>query len=107
MRVFPISGVAATFETLSSLTTAKGFTSTKISPTSGNFSGCKARAAIISVETGGIRFTIDGTTPTTTVGHILPAGASYEIDGELNIANFKCINSEAGNGAVVQCTFLF
>jgi hypothetical protein len=110
MRVFLINGVAGGFETLTTAT-AVGFTSSKILPTTGNFVGKRARSIIISVETADIRFTIDGTTPTTTadgaVGHLLPTGASYEINGEENIANFKCINAVGSNGAVVKCTFLF
>jgi hypothetical protein len=111
MRVFAIDGIAATFETLTTLTTAKGFTSAKILPTTGNFVGKHARVVIISCEVADIRFTFDGTTPTTTalgpVGHLLASGASYEIRGEQNVANFKCINEVNANGAILQCTFLF
>jgi hypothetical protein len=111
MRVFNIDGIAGGFETLSTITTAKGFTSAKIAPITGSFTGKQARAVILSVETADIRFTIDGTTPTTTattaVGHLLTSGSSYEITGEKNIANFSCINAVASNGAVVKCTYLF
>ena len=110
MRVFVINGVAGGFETLTTAAVI-GFTSSKILPTSGDFVGKRARSVIISVETADIRFTIDGTTPTTTattaVGHLLPVNASYEINGELNIANFKCINAVGSSGATVKCTFLF
>ena len=112
MRVFPIDGVADQYERLSAtLTSAVGFTSSKILPTTGDFAGMQARSALISVETADIRFTIDGTTPTTTAlggaGHLLPFGSSYEISGEQNISNFKCINAVASNGAVLHCTYLF
>lgn len=110
MRVFPISGVADQYDSLTTAT-AVGFTSSKILPTTGDFIGVKARLALISVETADIRFTIDGTTPTTTatsaVGHLLPFGSSYEINGENNVSNFQCINAVASSGAVVKCTFLF
>lgn len=112
MRVFPIDGVAGSYESLSAtLTSAVGFTAAKILPTTGNFTGMNARSALISCETADIRFTIDGTTPTTTAttaaGHLLVKGASYEINGEQNVANFKAINAVASNGAVLKCTFLF
>lgn len=110
MRVFPISGIAAGYEELTTAT-AVGFTSTVIAPTTGDFANKKARAAIISVEVGDIRFTIDGTTPTltagTAVGHLLKSGSSYEIDGEKNVENFLCINAVDASGALVKCTLLF
>lgn len=111
MRVFDIVGSAVSFETLSTLTTAKGFTSTLIAPTTGDYAGKRARAALISVETADIRFTVDGTTPTitagTAAGHLLPMYGSFIISGESNVANFKCINAVNASGAVVKCTYLF
>lgn len=109
MRVFEIPGVASGFETLST-GTAIGFTSAKILPTTGNFAGQRARAVLISAE-GDVRFTIDGTTPTTTattaVGHLLEDGSSWGVCGEQNVANFRCINAVAASGAKVKCTFFF
>ena len=111
MRVFTIDGVAASFETIGTTTSAIGFTSSKIAPTTGNYAGYRARAAIISVETADIRFTIDGTTPTITAGtgagHLLQTGASFIITGESNVANFSCINAVASSGAKVKCTYMF
>ncbi len=110
MRVFNINGVAGSHESLTTAT-ATGPTSAKILPTTGNFAGQRARSMIISVEVADIRFTIDGTTPTTTattaIGHLLPSAASYEIHGEQNVANFKCINAVNASGALVKCTYLF
>lgn len=110
MRVFNIDGVAGYTEQITT-GTAVGFTSAKILPTTGSFAGLQARAVIISVETATVRFTIDGTTPVVTgvsqVGHLLPIGGSYEITGEKNVANFKCINAVAGSGAILVATYLF
>jgi hypothetical protein len=111
MRVFGEPGVAGTFETIGTTTDAIGFTSAKIAPTTGNHAGKVAKAAIISVETADIRFTLDGTTPTVTAGtgagHLLAADASYEVVGEKNVSNFRCINAVASSGAKVKCTYLF
>ena len=111
MRVFIDSGIANSVETISSITTAKGFTSSLLSPTTGNFAGKRAKFAIISVETADIRFTFDGTTPTTTattaVGHLATTGTYMEIRGEANLANFKCINAVGSSGSVVKATFFF
>lgn len=110
MRVFPIDGVAGSYEKIATASST-GPTSAKIAPTTGSFAGKKARAAIISVEVADVRFTIDGTTPTvsagTGAGHLLVNGASWEILGENNVENFKAINAVAGSGAVVHLTYLF
>jgi len=110
MRVFEISGVASGHEKLTTAT-AVGFTAAKILPTTGSFTGVNARSVLISVETADIRFTIDGTTPVVTgatqAGHLLTKGSSWEVSGESDIINFKCINAVASNGAVLHCTYLF
>lgn len=111
MFVFETMGVAGGFETLSDTTSAIGFTAAMIAPTTGNHAGKKAKAALVSVETADVRFTIDGTTPTVTAGtgagHIIPSDGEYEIKGSANVANFKCINAVASSGAKVKCTFFF
>ena len=110
MRVFPIPGIAGGYESLTTAT-AVGFTSAKIAPTTGSYVGKKARAALISIETAPIRFTLDGTTPTVTAGtaagHIMYPGDSFVALGENNIENFRAINEVAASGAVVKCTYFF
>lgn len=111
MRVFIIEGVADQFETITATTSSVGFTASKILPTTGDFVGKQARAALISVETADIRFTIDGTTPTVTsgngAGHLLTPGMFYELAGENNVSNFRCINAVGSSGAKIKCTYLF
>ena len=111
MFVFETMGVAGGFETIADTSTAIGFTAAKIAPTTGNHVGKKAKAALISVETADVRFTLDGTTPTITAGtgagHLLPSGGEYEIKGTANVANFKVINAVDASGAVVKCTYFF
>ena len=66
------------------------------------------KAALITVETAAINFTLDGTLPTATsgtnYGHKMDAGQSYVIRGYKNIRKFKCINAVASNGAIVKYT---
>lgn len=94
------------YEKLATLTTAKGFTGAKVVS-----SNRRAKMALISVETGAIRFTMDGTTPVVTgaseAGHILDIGQSYEILGFQAIKNFLCINEANGNNAKVFCSYFF
>jgi hypothetical protein len=94
------------YEKLSTLTAAKGFTGAKI------VSGARrAKVALISVEEAAIRFTMDGTTPVVTgaseAGHLLQVGESYEILGHKSIVNFRCINAVNGNGAELFCSFYY
>jgi hypothetical protein len=50
--------------------------------------------AYVFVATQGIRFTCDGTTPTTSVGNPIPAGSVIELLGLLDIQNFQFINDD-------------
>jgi len=91
---------------------AIGFTSAKIAPTTGVGAGLRAYAALITVETADIRFTLEGTTPVITatdggVGHVLAKDQSYVIEGYDNVANFKCINAADASGAIVRATYYF
>jgi hypothetical protein len=69
----------------------------------------RAHSVMISVETGAIRYTIDGTTPTTTagtaVGHLGEVGDVITITGFDNIKNFKAINAVAANNAALFVTY--
>lgn len=111
MRLFKEDGIAASFETITTLTSAKGFTSANILPTTGNFTGKRAKFALVSVETADIRYTVDGTTPTVTAGtgagHLATTGTYLEIRGEQNVANFKCINAVNASGANIKVTYFF
>lgn len=49
----------------------------------------KAMEATITVETNGIRYRVDGGTPTSTVGHLLPSGSAITLVGTTAIANFR------------------
>ena len=70
-------------ETISSLTTAVGFTAAKL--TAGLF------YATIQAIDGDIRYTEDGTTPTDSLGLRLPEDGMTEIWGTAEMANFRCI----------------
>lgn len=73
--------------------TALGFTATKYRPAAAD--ARRAVKAIVTVDpTNPIRYTLDGTTPTTSVGHYA-VGVSFELDGYDNIKNFRCIKQGA------------
>lgn len=49
-----------------------------------------AESAFITNEGDAIRYTFDGTTPSTTVGHKLPDGGILVLQGQNQMASFKC-----------------
>lgn len=67
-----------------------------------------ARSAVITLETGNIRYTTDGTTPTTTatgVGHLATPVTTVTLEGLAEIKNFKMI-AETVTAGVAQVTYL-
>ena len=65
--------------------------------------GVKPGAAVISVETAAIRFTVDGTTPTATVGHLAEPGDVIELVEEGQVRLFRAIR-QGGTSATIMCT---
>jgi hypothetical protein len=59
--------------------------------------------ATISVESNSIRYTLDGTTPTTSVGHRLDAGDVLFLSSFDDIKNFQAIRISAD--AELQVTY--
>ena len=110
-QVFDMEGDALSYEKLSTITTATGFTTTKV--TLDTYQGKRnAKAVLISVEAAAVRFTLDGTTPVVTAtsngtGHLLNSGDSYVIRGYGNIQRFQCINAVDSSGALVFVTYFY
>lgn len=86
-------------ETISSVSSSTGFTAAEISPT-------KSRVdyVIIQAIDGDIRFTVDGTTPTSTLGLRLLEDAKVEVHGAQGITNFRCIDDDGT--AKLECIFM-
>ena len=59
-----------------------------------------AQRAVITVEDQDIRYTYDGTTPTTDVGHLATAGTTITIVGPKNIENFKAFRDGATDSEI-------
>lgn len=91
---------AFAFEKLTVADSVKQFTAATIAPTTGE----PANRAVVTVETAALRYTTDGTAPTTTDGHLLNAGDYVVVDGVSNVANFKAIRT-TGSSATIQCTY--
>jgi hypothetical protein len=53
----------------------------------------RARKAFLTLETAQIRFNYDGTTPTSTVGHLMEVGQTLELKNHDEIVNFLAIRT--------------
>lgn len=53
-----------------------------------------------TVETGAIRFTVDGTTPSATVGHPVPADTQIRIDGWTTVQAWRGFRQGGTSGAI-------
>lgn len=53
-----------------------------------------AQFALITVETAAVRFRIDGTAPTASVGHVLEPGDILELDRNSQLAEIRFIRRD-------------
>lgn len=83
-------------------TTAVGLADAPFSFSSANL--LLADEAIITTTTAGVRFRIDGGTPTSS-SHSIASGSTYTITGSQNIRNLKMIR-DGGSDATVAVTLL-
>ena len=60
--------------------------------------------ALITVETAAVRFRIDGTAPTATVGHILGVGDVLRLRGMGEIGKFQAIRRDASDATLQVST---
>lgn len=88
------------FEQVTVANTAIGFTTTKIDPPGRP----QAAYAYCRLETAEIRYTYDGTTPTTTVGTLLEPGDGLPLQGHDSMQRFLAIRTGAVSG-VLSCTY--
>ena len=65
--------------------------------------GILPAAAMITVESADIRYTVDGTTPTSTVGHLALPGAIIELKDRGEVSNFLAIRT-GGVSATIHVT---
>jgi len=89
------------YEAITVADTAIGLTSAKYM--NSNTTEVRASRVMITVETAQVRYTYDGTTPTSSVGHILNVNDVLTLVGDDAIKNFKAIRVSA-SGAL-KATF--
>jgi len=79
------------YEAITVSSTAVGFSEGEKNPTTGLGKGQQVKEIFATVETDQIRYTVDGTTPTDAVGHLVSAGQSISIKNVNAIQNFEMI----------------
>ena len=82
------------FEAVTVAGTAIGITASTMIANSENY-------AVLTLETATIRFTTDGTTPTSTVGHLVDPGDVIELDTASEVNAFRAIRT-TGSSATLQ-----
>lgn len=91
---FPVDAFAD--EAISVTDTAVGFTAATYAPTDAP----GAVKALVTVETAAVRMRIDGSTATSTVGHLLDPGDSVVIEGTDSIINASFVRDTSTSGAI-------
>ena len=86
------------YETITVANTAIGLTASKLT------TARKPISVFITIEDAEIRYRMDGTTPTSTVGHILQPGDSLLVEGWHNMNNIKFIRTTATSG-ILQVSY--
>ena len=83
--------------------TVIGFTAGLRVPTTGFFADKPAWKVVCTLETDQIRFTVDGTTPTSSVGHLMSITDTLVLEEPHEIANFQAI--KVTNNASLKVTY--
>ena len=86
-------------ETIPSLVAAVGFTAAKLAPTTGTI-----YYALIQAVGGNVRFCIDGSIPSISLGLRLPKDSTVEVWGTEAMANFLCIDD--GGTAKLEVVYM-
>jgi hypothetical protein len=62
------------------------------------------RYAVLTVEAATLRFTVDGTPPTPSVGHLVEPGDIIRLNSHEDIVAFRAIRTAASDG-ILQCSY--
>jgi len=79
-----------------------GLDSTKVRPSAGALKN--AQRVLLTLETAAIRYTTDGTAPTSSLGHLLNSGDILVLLGQPSIDNFRAIR-DTGTTGTFRCTY--
>jgi hypothetical protein len=68
---------------------AVGLSADKIKPQSGSYARMSARAVLLTLEEGDVRFRIDGGQPSASIGHYLTSGDALVLSGTQALTQFQ------------------
>lgn len=60
----------------------------------------RAHRAFMTLESAQVRFTKDGTAPTTSIGHLLQVGQTVDLKNADEIRNFRAIRTGSSSGVL-------
>jgi hypothetical protein len=91
VQIRPKIGFA--YEQLTVTAGVQVLTPSKYAVTAGNPGYEAAASAFLTLNGGDIRYTYDGTTPTSSTGHVLRDGGTLTLVGQNQMGTFKCIQT--------------
>ena len=94
------------YESITVSDTAIGFTPAEIFHKTGLFAEFECKEVFCSLETESIRYCTDGTTATTSVGHLVTAGQTITIKNKQAIKNFSAFRDGQADGTL-HVTYFF
>jgi hypothetical protein len=94
------------YEVVTVATQVAVLSATKIKPVSGPYANTSARAALISLEDGDVRFRIDGGAPSATSGHYFTSGDTLVLSGTQALKQFQAIRAGDIN-ATLRVTYFY
>ncbi len=94
------------YEVVTVGTTIIGLSLSKIKPANGPYARMSARAAMISSESGDLRFRIDGGQPTAGDGHYLVDGDTLVLSGAQALQQFKATRAGDTN-CTLRVTYFY
>jgi hypothetical protein len=101
------NSVPGNFEELIVTDSSSWFQRGRIKPTSGDYAGMSAKAGLISLEGGDIRFRMDGLSPpTSTSGHYMTSGDTFLLIGTQALLQFRAIRAGEEDG-IITVTYFF
>ena len=94
------------YEVLTVGTDVAKLSTAKIRPSTGPYARMLARAAMISSESGDLRFRIDGGGPTASDGHYLVSGDCLVLSGSQALQRFQAIRT-GDVSATLRVTYFY
>jgi hypothetical protein len=94
------------YEVLTVVDAVVALSSAKIKPQSGLYARLSARAALLTLEGGDVRFRLDGGQPSASDGHYFSSGDALVISGTQSLQKFVAIKT-GDAGGTLRVTYFY